>query len=222
MAAEDSAYLSGENLEELHELLGGRFLDDDEDFNRELESATTAEENVEGKKAYVCEIYGKECVSSRGLKRYGTLKHTWEGACKTVEKPKKTVLPTLQICQFEEIIKEYAKLCHGDSCLPEDIRNMFDSFELNRQDAVDLCEILEPVITKFYGDAEKFYCYFYGFFQDKLLPNKFGGDITLTNILLAGIGNHLLSFFSKSECKLHKNPLSTPKIISERDQKRLQ
>ena len=99
---------------------------------------------------------------------------------------------------------------------------MFDSFELDRQDAVDLCEILEPVITKFYGDAEKFYCYFYGFFQDKLLPNKFGGDITLTNILLAGFGNHLLSFFSKSECKLHENPLSTPKIISERDQKRLQ
>ena len=58
--------------------------------------------------------------------------------------------------------------------------------------------------------------------QDSLLPNKFGGDITLTNILLVEIGNHLLSFFSKSECKLHENPLSTPKIISERDQKSLQ
>ena len=58
--------------------------------------------------------------------------------------------------------------------------------------------------------------------EDNLLPNKFGGDVTLTNILLAEIGNHLLSFFSKSECKLHGNPLSTPKIISERDQKSLQ
>ena len=49
MAVEGSVYLSGKNLEELHELLGG-FLDDDEDFNRELEKATTVAENVEGKK----------------------------------------------------------------------------------------------------------------------------------------------------------------------------
>ena len=76
MAAEDSVYLSGENLEELFKLLEGGFLDDDEDFNRELESAPTAEENVEGKKCYVCEICGKECVpSSRGLK-HGCSNHS--------------------------------------------------------------------------------------------------------------------------------------------------
>ena len=103
--------------------------------------------------------------------------------------------------------------------MPEDL---FDSFEFDRQDAVDLWEILEPVITKFHGDAEKCYCSFYGLLQDNLLPNKYVGDITLTNILLAETGNHLLSFFSKSECKLHENPLSTPTIVSERDQKSLQ
>ena len=53
MAAEGSVYLSGENLEELHELLEGGFLHDNVDFNRELESGTTAEENVEGKKVCV-------------------------------------------------------------------------------------------------------------------------------------------------------------------------
>ena len=97
-------------------LLERGFLDDDEGFNRELESATTAEENMEGKKVYVYEICGKECVSSRGLKRHDTLKHTREGTSKTEEKPNKTVSPTLQISQFEEIVKECAKLCHGDSC----------------------------------------------------------------------------------------------------------
>ena len=123
----------------------GGFLDDDEDFNRELESATTAEENVEGKKVHVCEIFRKE-----------TLKHTGDGTSKTEKKPKKTVSPPLQISQFEETVKECVRLCHGDSCLPEDIRNMFGFFEFDRQDAVDLWEILEPVITKFHGDAEKF------------------------------------------------------------------
>ena len=80
-------------------------------------------------------------------------------------------------------------------------------------------EILETVITKFQGDGEKFYCSFYCLLQGNLLPSKFGGDMTLTNILLAEIGNQLLPFFSKSECKLHENPLSAPKIPSERSEK---
>ena len=46
--------------------------------------------------------------------------------------------------------------------------------------------------------------------------------VPLTNILLAEIGNRLLSFFSKSKCKLHENLLSIPKIISMKDQKSLQ
>ena len=176
-------------------MLAGGFLDDDEDFNGELESGTTAEENAEEKKVYVCEICGKECVSSRGLKRHETLKHTRAGTSKTEEKTKKTVSTLLQISQFEEIVKECTKLCHRDSCLPDNIRNMVDSFEVDWQDAVDLWEVLEPVITKFHGDPENFYCYFYGLLQDNLLPNKFGGDITLTNKLLAEIGKPSFVFF---------------------------
>ena len=68
---------------------------------------------------------------------------------------------------------------------------------------------------------QKNFSSFYGLLQDNLLPNKFVGDITLIDILLAEIGNHLLSFFRKSECKLHGNPLSTHKIISEIAQKSL-
>ena len=145
-------------------------------------------------------ICGKEYVSSRGLKRHENLNYTRKGKSKTEEKPKKTVSPTLQISQIEKIVKECTNLCHGDSCLPEDIRNMYDSFEFGRQDAVDLWEILEPVNTRFHGDAKKICCSFYGLLQDNLLPNKFGGDITLANMLLAKIGNHRLSSFSKSEC----------------------
>ena len=98
-------------------MLQGGFLDDDEDFNREFESVTTVEENVEGRKVYVCGIYGKECVSSGGLKRHETLKHTREGTAKTSEKLKKAISATLQISQLEKIVKECAKLCHGDLCL---------------------------------------------------------------------------------------------------------
>ena len=149
-------------------------------------------------------ICGKECVSSRGLKRDETLKHTRKGTSKIEEKPKETVSATLQISQFEKIVKECANLCHGHSCLPEDIRNMYDSFEFGRQDAVDLWEILEPVNTRSHGDAKKICCSFYGLLQDNLLPNKFGGDINLTNILLAEIGNDLLSFLASQNASYMK------------------
>ena len=72
------------------------------------------------------------------------------------------------------------------------------SFEFGRQDAVGLFEILEPVIAKFHKNEEKFYCSFYGLFEDNLLPNKFRGGITLTSnkLLAEEIGNHLLSFLA--------------------------
>ena len=91
MATEDNVYLSGENLGEIYELLEGGFLDGDEVFNKELESATIMEENVEGKKVYVSEICVKECVSLIGFTRYETLKHTQENTSKTTENTKKTV-----------------------------------------------------------------------------------------------------------------------------------
>ena len=65
------------------------------------------------------------------------------------------------------------------------MRNMFDSFEFDRQDAVDLWEILEPVITKFHENAEKFYCSFHGLLQDNLLPNNFGEDITVNEYIIS-------------------------------------
>ena len=59
---------------------------------------------------------------------------------------------------------------------------MFDSFEFDRQDAVDLWKILESVITKFHGDVEKFESSFYGLLKDNLLPNQFGVNVLLGDL----------------------------------------
>lgn len=40
MPAKGTVFVSGENLDELYELQEWGFVDDDEDFNRELESST--------------------------------------------------------------------------------------------------------------------------------------------------------------------------------------
>ena len=75
MAAESSVYLSGDSLEEICELLEGGFLDDDVDFNKEVDAVTSTKEIDDKKKAFKGTGCGKECVSSRGLKRDKTLKH---------------------------------------------------------------------------------------------------------------------------------------------------
>ena len=59
MAAESSVYLSGDSFEEIYELLEEGFLDDDVDFNKELDAVISTEEKM---------CVGKN-VSSRGLKR---------------------------------------------------------------------------------------------------------------------------------------------------------
>ena len=138
------------------------------------------------------------------MKEYETIKNSREVTSKTAEKLKKNCFTNFTDESVWRNCKKCAKLCHGDLRLPEDVRNIFDYCEFYRQDAVHLWDILDPVITKFHGDAEKIYCSFYGLLQDNLLPNKFGGDINLTNILLAEIGNDLLSFLASQNASYMK------------------
>ena len=69
MATADSDYLVGNDLEDLYELLEGRFLEDDIDFGRKLEYVMD-EGEIEGKGMFKYEICDKEGVSSRGLKSH--------------------------------------------------------------------------------------------------------------------------------------------------------
>ena len=91
MAAESSVYLSGDSREELYELLEGGFLDDDVDFNKELNAVTSTEETDDKKKVFKYTICGKECVSFRVLKRHTTLKHVQEEV--TPKEQKKCLSP---------------------------------------------------------------------------------------------------------------------------------
>ena len=112
---EGGLYDSGGNLEELYELLEGGFLEDDEDFNREFENV---QETVERNEVYACEICGKNVNVQKvwkGMKPSSIFEKVHP---KPQKKRRKTVLSTLQISKFEEIVKEFAKLCHADLCLP--------------------------------------------------------------------------------------------------------
>ena len=73
---------------------------------------------------------------------------------------------------------------------------MFSFFDFTPDNAVESWEVLKPAVEMFHGNAENYYSNVYGLFQENLLPKKFGGDITLTNILLPEVGNHILMHLS--------------------------
>ena len=53
-------------------------------------------------------------------------------------------------------------------------------------------------IVEIFRDDEKYYMNFYGLLHENLLPKKFERDITVTNILLSEIANHILIYYAKS------------------------
>ena len=93
---------------------------------------------------------GKECVSSRGLKRHRTLKHVQE---EVTPKEQKKVL--IAIDEFMNIVKNCADSCSEDLCLPEDPRKMLSFFDFTPvDDPVELSAVLKPVVENFHGNTE--------------------------------------------------------------------
>ena len=183
MATADSDYLVGNDLEDLYELLEGRFLEDDIDFGRKLEYVMD-EGEIEEKGMFKYEICDKKGVSSRGLKSHQGVKH--KNAKKLADKVSK-----LTASEFSSLVKKCSSIDQQDLCLPEDIRSNIGFFDFIDDDVLELGKYLEPVVEDFHGDAEKYYMNFYGVNHENLLPQKFEGDITVTNILLPEIANHL-------------------------------
>ena len=120
---------------------------------------------------------------------------------------KRTRKVLIAIDEFMNIVKICADSCNEDLCLPENTKKMFSSFDFASDDAVELWAVLKPVVEKFHGNAENYYSNFHDLLQENLLPKKFDGDITLINILLPEVGNHIVMHLSAK--KVHYD---NPKI----------
>ena len=193
MAAESSVYMSGDSLEEIYEMLEGGFLNDDVDFNKQLDAVTSTEEIYDKKKV----VWERVCLFQRIKETHNS--ETCPGRSYTKRTKKKMLIAR---DEFMNIVKKRADSCNEDLCLPEDTRKMFSSFDFTPDDAVELWVVLKPVVEKFHGNAVNYYSIFYGLLRENLLTKTFGGDITLTNILLPEVGNHILMHFSTTKILL--------------------
>ena len=111
-------------------------------------------------------------------------------------------------------------LCQQTLCLPEATRNVFQNFTISLQEANLLREKLRPITDEFNGNAEKFYAAFYGLLVENLLPIKF--DITITNILMSEVANHIFIYLSDININTNKGPAEVILSITEKETKCLQ
>ena len=104
------------------------------------------EGEIEEKGTVKCKICGKECVSSRGLKRHRGMKH--KNAKALPEKVSK-----LTASEFSSLVKRCTSICQQDLCLPDDVRSKFGSFDFidDDDDALELWKYLERVVEDSWG-----------------------------------------------------------------------
>ena len=101
---------------------------------------------------------------------------------------------------LRELLKNADINLSNDLCLHEVIRVKFSkqSFCFSTEDSISLLEKFQVFISKYNGDAEKFYSQFYGLLYENLLPSKFE-DVLLTNTLLTEVANQILKELSGSK-----------------------
>ena len=199
MAALEADFLVGEELEELFVLLDGVFLDEDVDFNAEIDSmvkeVADSEENTSG---FKCDLCRKVCKSERGLARHQKCKHEKKSELKVskqTDEHEEMLWKKLHPMKFNSMVNNCAIIVSNDACLVDE--NIGKKF-LSSNESLELWNKIKHIIKEFNGDAEKFYASFYGILVANVLPVKFE-DSTLTNILMAEVGNHILLHLSGSK-----------------------
>ena len=161
MAALEADFLVGEELEELFVLLDGGFLDEDVDFNAEIDSmvkeVADSEENTSG---FKCDLCRKVCKSERGLARgHQKCKHEKKSELKVskqTDEHEEMLWKKLHPMKFNSMVNNCAIIVSNDACLvDENIRKKFHDFHLSSNESLELWNKIKHIIKEFNGDAEK-------------------------------------------------------------------
>lgn len=186
---------AGDDLHDLFSLLDEGFLDNDCEFNLEIDAVVSEISMVSiDDQSFVCTLCKKVYKTKRGLIRHTKTKHAAE-CSSTNNAPPSEKLTTLKL---KNIIEKSAVIVSSDLCLPSSKRLLFENFSLSDEELDVLIVKLKPVVNKFSGDREKFYAEFYGLLIKNLLPSKFD-NISISNILMTEVANHILVYLLNDE-----------------------
>ena len=227
MAQKDGDFLAGEELDDLYFLLDGGFLDDDADFNVEIDAVVSEVAVYPSDSTYRCDKCDKVCKSKRGLSRHTNTKHAAEPTSLNeptdmnwMSEKDAVSLKKFPVSKLISILRNCVSIVAADMCLPEATRKVFQNVTISLQEANILWEKLRQITDEFNGNAEKFYAAFYGLLVENVFPLKF--DITSTNILMSEVANHILIYLSDINIDTTAGSLEVMSSITEKETKCLQ
>lgn len=162
MVAKNDEFLSGGDLDDLLMLVEGGFLDEDVDFNVDMDDAISQIScNLEKKDNFQCSECGKVMKSGRRLTRHRKAKHQQKKNSSLAEELSNThieeeeLLKKLHPLKLRVIVLECVSILHKEMCVQEHIRNVFLDFNFSVEESVELWNKFETVIKSFNGSAEK-------------------------------------------------------------------
>ena len=190
-------------LDDLYMALNDEIFDHNMEIEQDLDNILS---EVCFNSNFSCDLCCKVYKTKYGLKRHKTSKHE---QINSLNEEKDSI--QFSYLDLERIVGECAYKLSNDLCLPEEIRIKFSkqNFCFSSEDSISLFEKFQCFISKYNGDAEKFYSQFYGLLYKNLLPSKFE-NVLLTNTLLTEVGNHILRDLSGSK----RNNLSNSEVLS--------
>ena len=169
MARQEGEFLAGEDLDDLYLLIDGGYLDDDADFNIEMDAALFEVSDVTQVVTFKCSQCEKIYKSRRGLTRHENTTHHDHVVEKNEElnfnlaaERDVTSFKKLSLLQLSATVKKSASIVAADMCLPESPRKVFESLTFSFEESNKLWDKVRPVSDGFKGNAEKCYAEFYG------------------------------------------------------------
>ena len=195
--AVSSDFVCSSDLDEIFDLIDGGFLEEDDQFNQEIErfvAELPSDDQVSV--GFVCDKCEKVCKSRQGLSRHVNAKHTIPSTLQqsSTQTEDDILMNKLHPLKLRVIVTQCAAKVGSDLCLSQQMRENYTGFDSTATQEVELWNKLRVVISKFKGDGEKFFSMFFGLMKDNLLPNHFS-ETRITNALMqevcVAILNHL-------------------------------
>ncbi len=104
--------------------------------------------------------------------------------------------PKIHPLELRSAIRRAAQKLAIDECFPDDLRSIYNGFDISLEECIELNKVFSPIFNQFNGNAEKYFTNFY----QLLLPSTelclTGLNNVETNLLLTELANICLAHLS--------------------------
>jgi len=203
MAGVQEDFLYGDDLEAVLAIIDGDFLQNDDEFNAEVDAAVNNIPSIQESPKFSCLFCEKLCVSKGGLTRHVNSKHADRPQETRVEATKKKVAEeVLHPLKFKVYLEKSAAKLAEDECYPDNILDELKKFSISSvDDVMPAYSLIKPSLISFDGDAEKLFPALYKVFSEHDDGLYKSLSRNCCNLLSFEVSNHVLAHLAGATFK---------------------